>query len=86
MTCFVYILYSEKRLKFYVGISNDVEDRLRRHNNAESLSTKGGIPWKLLHIIACEDKSVAMILEAKIKKRGIRRYLFDTGLNIVPGL
>lgn len=86
MTCFVYILYSEKRLKFYVGISNDVEDRLSRHNNAESLSTKGGIPWKLLHTIACEDKSATMILESKIKKRGIRRYLFDTGLNTVPGL
>ena len=50
MPCFVYILYSDKRLNFYVGISNDVQDRLRRHNNAESLSTKGGIPWRLLHI------------------------------------
>lgn len=86
MPCFVYILYSDRRLNFYVGISNDVQVRLRRHNNAESLSTKGGIPWRLLHIIACEDKSVAMILEAKIKKRGIRRYLFDTGLNTEPGL
>jgi putative endonuclease len=86
MPCFVYILYSEKRLKFYVGVSNDVADRLQRHNNGESLSTKGGVPWKLLHIITCEDKGTAMVLEAKIKKRGIRRYLFDEGVNIMPGL
>ncbi|MES1181677.1 MAG: GIY-YIG nuclease family protein, partial [Flavobacterium sp.] len=71
MTCYVYFLYSDKRRKFYVGVSNDIDDRLRRHNNGESLSTKNGIPWKLLHTIACENKAVAMRLEAKIKKRGI---------------
>jgi putative endonuclease len=87
MSCFVYILYSEQRMKFYVGVSNDVADRLQRHNTGESLSTKGGAPWKLLHTITCADKSAAMVLETKIKKRGIRRYLFDTGLNnIIPGL
>ncbi|MGF2414010.1 GIY-YIG nuclease family protein [Ferruginibacter sp.] len=44
MICYVYFLYSNKRCKFYVGISKDVEDRLRRHNNGESLSTKSGAP------------------------------------------
>ena len=77
-------MYSEKRQQFYVGISNDVSDRLKRHNNKESLSTKRGAPWLLLHIIACPDKSAAMLLEAKNKKRGICRFLaanaIDTGL------
>jgi putative endonuclease len=86
MICSVYFLYSEKRGKFYVGVSNDVADRLRRHNNGESLSTKAGMPWKLLHIIVCEDKSGAMLLEAKIKKRGISRYLSDNNINITLGL
>ena len=40
MTCFAYILYSQKRQRFYVGVANDIADRLKRHNNAESLSTK----------------------------------------------
>ena len=83
MSCFVYFLYSETKQKFYVGVSNDVEDRVKRHNNAQSLSTKSGVPWKLIHIIACEDKSAAMRLELKIKKRGIARFLADN--NIMPG-
>ena len=68
MICYVYFLYSTQRGKFYAGVSKDVDDRLRRHNNGESLSTKCGRPWKLLHKIVCENKSAAMLLETKIKK------------------
>ena len=86
MVCYVYFLYSEKSRKFYVGISNDMDNRLQRHNKGESLSTKNAIPWKLLHVIVCENKSVAMILERKIKKRGISRFLSDNYINITFGL
>jgi len=84
MSCYVYFLYSVKWTKFYVGISNDIDDRLKRHNKGQRLSTKGGLPWELVHVITCEDKSVAMLLEIKIKKRGIGRFLADN--NIFPGL
>ena len=84
--CYVYFLYSDKTGKFYVGISNDIKDRLRRHNNGESLSTKSGLPWKLLHTIVCENKSAAMLLETKIKKRGISRYISDNNINSTPSL
>ena len=67
-----------------MGASNNVQDRLIRHNNAQSLSTKGGIPWQLVHTIACNDKASAMALETKIKNRGITRYFADN--NIVPVL
>ena len=82
MICCVYFLFSVKTSKYYVGISNNVEDRLHRHNNAESLSTKYGVPWKVIHVIECESKSAAMILEKKIKGRGIGRYIIDN--NIEP--
>ena len=81
MKCYVYFLFSESKMKFYVGISNDVNDRLLRHNNGQSLSTKHGVPWKLLYVIECDDKSTAMLLEARIKKRGIRRYLSDNNIS-----
>ena len=67
-----------------MGVSNDVNERLKRHNGGQSLSTKGGVPWKLVHIIECADKPAAITLETKIKKRGISRYLSDN--NIFPGL
>jgi putative endonuclease len=81
MSCFVYFLYSDSRKKYYVGISNDVADRLFRHNSGQSLSTKVGIPWLVIHIIECVDKSAAMQLESKIKKRGIARYLYDNNIS-----
>ena len=84
MICHVYILFSVKRGKYYVGISNDVNDRLRRHNAGQSISTKGGEPWKLIHTIECTNKSEASVIEVKIKKRGITRFLADN--NILPGI
>lgn len=84
MPCYVYILYSKKWERYYVGITNDLVDRLKRHSNGQSLSTKGGIPWKMIYKIYCEDKSAAMSLETKVKKRGIIRYLADN--NIFSGL
>ncbi|MGG9960352.1 GIY-YIG nuclease family protein [Ferruginibacter sp. SUN106] len=82
MSCYVYFLYSDELKKYYVGVSNDVSDRLKRHNSGQSLSTKAGLPWKLIFTIECVDKSAAMQLEIKIKKRGIRRFLVDNNIQI----
>ncbi|MBW1657831.1 GIY-YIG nuclease family protein [Flavobacterium quisquiliarum] len=72
---FVYILYSTTKEKFYIGQTNDIEDRLRRHNSGQSLSTKNGIPWKIIYTIQLDSRSEAVTLESKIKKRGAKRYL-----------
>ena len=72
-----YILYSVTKLKFYIGQTNDIEDRLKRHNNGSSLSTKSGIPWKIIYSITLSSRSEAVLLETKIKKRGAKRYLQD---------
>ena len=78
--CFVYILFSDLKQQYYVGISNNVEDRIKRHNAGESLSTKNGKPWRLVRLIECINKSEASKLELKIKKRGISRFLEDNQL------
>jgi putative endonuclease len=80
MSCCVYILFSKRKAKYYVGVANDISDRLARHNAGQSISTKFGIPWQLVQTIECIDKSEAMKLESKIKKRGIKRYLTEHGL------
>ena len=74
---FVYIIYSSIKEKFYIGQTNDIEDRLRRHNSGQSLATKNGIPWKMIYSIQLNSRSEAVILETKIKKRGAKRYLQD---------
>jgi len=74
---FVYILFSESTNKHYVGQSNNIEDRLHRHNSGHEISTKSGTPWKLIHHFEVQTRSEAMLLEKRIKKRGARRFLED---------
>ena len=76
---YTYILYSTTKSRFYVGQTNHIEDRLNRHNNGQSLSTKSGIPWKMIYSISLNSRSEAVLLETKIKKRGAKRYLEDIG-------
>jgi len=77
---FVYILYSRKLDKYYVGSTQDIEDRHHRHNSGQGKFTKKGIPWKRLTTFELETRPEAVRLEKKIKKRGIRRYLEENGL------
>lgn len=79
----VYILWSELLQKFYVGSTNNLEDRLYRHNSGQGIYTGKGVPWKLIWRIDCIDRKDAVQLENKIKKRGIKRFLLDR--NIVFG-
>ncbi len=72
---FVYILYSEKRSKYYVGQTADIDKRLKRHNLGIVRSTKTGIPWVLVLQMEVLTRSEAMLLERKIKKRGAKRFL-----------
>ena len=72
---YVYILYSETILRYYVGQTADIKRRLVRHNKGYVQSTKRGLPWKLVYKIEVHSRSEAIILERKIKKRGAKRYL-----------
>ncbi|MBI2282658.1 MAG: GIY-YIG nuclease family protein [Bacteroidetes bacterium] len=73
----VYILFSDHLQKYYVGQTGDLEKRIENHNLGKSAFTATGIPWKLVHIFACSNRSEAIKLESSIKKRGIKRYLQD---------
>ena len=75
----VYILFSKSSLKYYTCQTDNLENRLQRHNSGLSLSTKSGKPWELIYQIQFSTRSEAMLLEKKIKKRGAKRYLEDVG-------
>ena len=74
---YVYILYSEKLHRYYAGSTNNVEDRLRRHNSGQGKYTKKGVPWKLVKVYRKSTRPEAVKLEMRIKKRGIKRFLVD---------
>ncbi|MDH3321905.1 MAG: GIY-YIG nuclease family protein [Flavobacteriaceae bacterium] len=80
MDYIVYILFSQKRSKYYVGQTHNINERFKRHNNGFVPSTKSGLPWELVLTLKVETRSEALKLEKKIKKRGIKRYLLDNQL------
>ena len=41
------MIRSKRDGRFYVGISVNVEKRLKEHNNKKTRSTSGYIPWEL---------------------------------------
>ena len=73
----VYILQSAKTGKFYCGHTADLDDRLHRHNSGQGKSTAHGAPWNLVWSFETTDRSEAVLLENKIKSRGIARFLMD---------
>jgi putative endonuclease len=80
MGMLVYILQSSITGKYYVGQTQDIEERLNRHNQGLVKSTRHGLPWNLIHTLPVNNRSEALILESKIKKRGAKRFLIDTRL------
>ena len=59
MKLFVYVLYSKKRHKSYVGCSHDVDARLAEHNAGKVRSTRGGAPWIVVYTEKSNDYSDA---------------------------
>ena len=75
MEYFVFILYSQKNDRYYVGQTQNLEERLERHNIGRNKSTKSGIPWSLVHYEVVTDRSAALAKERYIKNLGSKRYL-----------
>lgn len=72
---YVYILYSEKCNRYYVGYSSNVEQRLERHNQRKVTATKNCAPYILKAFKTFESEAFAMAEERRIKKQKSRNYI-----------
>ena len=87
MTYTVYILYSNKDRNLYVGCTNNIEKRLKRHYNGEVPATRHRLPVLLIHTKQFEIKSDAFNRErflkslwgAREKKKILQAYLEKQG-------
>jgi putative endonuclease len=73
---FVYVLFSEKLNKRYVGSSKDVKVRLKEYNNGKSKFTRTGIPWQLIYKEIYSTNSEARKRELFLKS-GVGRSFLD---------
>ncbi len=64
---YVYILRSKKTGKLYKGFTDDLRNRIIRHNTGKVKSTKNGKPWELLHYQVFKNKTDARREELFLK-------------------
>ncbi|WP_425389625.1 GIY-YIG nuclease family protein [Ekhidna sp.] len=64
---FVYILHSKSCNKYYKGQTNDLDDRLKRHNAGYENATSKCRPWKMVWNTRKETRAEAVALERKLK-------------------
>jgi len=71
----VYILYSSKIDKYYIGACIDMERRLYEHNIGHSKFTATGLPWELKYTESYPNLQEAKKRELQIKKMKSRKYI-----------
>ncbi|MBU1110665.1 GIY-YIG nuclease family protein [Patescibacteria group bacterium] len=64
---FVYILQSLSTRNFYIGYTQNVDQRLKAHNSGENISTRNGGLWKLIFFEAFLNKKDALNREKYLK-------------------
>ena len=72
---FVYILYSPKLNKYYVGACSNLERRLYEHNIGHSTFTSTGVPWELKYTEQFHSLQDAKSREKQIKNKKSRIFI-----------
>lgn len=72
---YVYILQSEANPEhFYTGLTDDLKERLRKHNAGEVRHTKKFKPWKIKTAVAFENRERAAAFERYLKSGSGRAF------------
>jgi putative endonuclease len=66
----VYAIWSERFNRIYVGMSQDIEKRLKEHNAGITQSTRAFRPWKIIFTANFENWEIGRSAE-KYYKSGI---------------
>jgi len=76
---FVYILEAKENKRFYIGQTENLEERVKRHNKGYNLSTRAYIPWDLKWWKDFETRSEAIKIERKLKgikkREGLEKFV-----------
>ena len=86
MSCFVYILGSHGKdgWRTYVGWTNDLERRLKRHNDGTGARSTRGRRWSLLYAEAYGSREDAMSREWHLKRDRRFRALLSQPYRDIP--
>ena len=74
---YVYILESKKDKKHYIGQTNNIDNRIKEHNNGKVSSTRGRRPLGLIYFEQYKTRKEALRKEKYYKTQRGRQYLKD---------
>jgi putative endonuclease len=66
---YVYILKSSIDNTLYIGQTNNLKERLKKHNSGRIKSTKNKIPYSLVYFEEFDSRSKTMHREWELKKK-----------------
>lgn len=72
---YVYVLRSLKDKQLYTGFTDNIERRVREHNNQEEKSTKSRAPFELIYFEGCLSKKDALVREKYLKSGMGKKYI-----------
>jgi putative endonuclease len=75
MVYYVYALVSEKFNRIYVGLTKNLDLRIKEHNSGRTKSTKHFKPWKLLYSEEANNLGEARLREKELKTGHGREFL-----------
>ncbi len=82
---YVYVIESIEKDNLYIGFTNDLKNRLEKHNRGLNFSTKLNKPWRLIHYEAYLNENDARRRERYLKtsqgsrllKRMLKEYFYN---------
>ena len=74
---FVYIIHSSSLDRFYIGETEDTDQRMHQHRTGyfKASFTRRAIDWTLVLVIPCADRTNARSIEVFLKRQRNREFL-----------
>ena len=72
---YVYVIKSLVNKRHYVGFTKDISNRLRRHNERKVKATKAYVPYEIVYVEECDDRTKARKREVFLKSGQGRDFI-----------
>jgi putative endonuclease len=85
----IYAVYNEKHKKFYIGQTENLEQRLLLHNTAEfknSYTSRFGGNWVLIYKESVQDRIDALKREKQLKSFRGREFIKNYMGKVIAGM
>lgn len=80
---YVYLLKSKRDGTLYIGCTENLGKRVREHNAGKMRSTKGRVPYQLVHYEEYQSKTEALSREYQLKHNSKKKALLIEEINSV---